>query len=69
MHSFLYKMTRLHWKLEEAIRSERRRRFPDDLRLLRLKKVRLQVKDRLRKGFVNNGFPLPTPVLSQRVSI
>ncbi|WP_233431890.1 DUF465 domain-containing protein [Sphingobium indicum] len=40
-------MTRLHWKLEEEIRRELKRRFPDSLRLLRLKKVRLQVKDRL----------------------
>ncbi|EPR17714.1 hypothetical protein M527_15380 [Sphingobium indicum IP26] len=47
MNSFLYKMTRLHWKLEEEIRRELKRRFPDSLRLLRLKKVRLQVKDRL----------------------
>lgn len=63
MNSFLYKMTRLHWKLEEEIRSEHRRRFPDNLRLLRLKTVRLQVKDRLREGFLKNGFPLTTPVL------
>ncbi|WP_409372967.1 DUF465 domain-containing protein [Sphingobium herbicidovorans] len=37
----------MHAKLEEEIRGELRRRFPDNMRLLRLKKVRLQVKDRL----------------------
>lgn len=47
LNSFLYKLTRLHGKLEEEIRSELNRRFPDSLRLLRLKKVRLRVKDRL----------------------
>ena len=47
MNFFLYKMTRLHGKIEEEIRSELKRRFPDNWRLLRLRKVRLQVKDRL----------------------
>ncbi|WP_327753686.1 YdcH family protein [Sphingobium sp. SJ10-10] len=47
LNTFLYKLTRLHGQLEEEIRSELKRRFPDSLRLLRLKKVRLHVKDRL----------------------
>ncbi|WP_443020056.1 DUF465 domain-containing protein [Sphingobium sp. Cam5-1] len=47
LNRLLYKLTRLHAKLEEEIRGELRRRFPDNMRLLRLKKLRLQVKDRL----------------------
>ncbi|GAY20615.1 DUF465 domain-containing protein [Sphingobium fuliginis] len=40
-------MTRRHGQLEEEIRRKLKRRTPDNLRLLRLKKARLQVKDRL----------------------
>ncbi|QPI75626.1 DUF465 domain-containing protein (plasmid) [Sphingobium sp. Cam5-1] len=47
MKSFPYKMTRLHGQLEEEIWRELKRRTPDNLRLLRLNKVRLHVKDRL----------------------
>ncbi|WP_334654889.1 DUF465 domain-containing protein [Sphingomonas panaciterrae] len=46
--SFLrYKLTQLHARLDEQIRSELTRRAPDTFRLLRLKWLRLQVKDRL----------------------
>lgn len=47
MSNFTYNLTRLHARLDEEIRAELRRRFPDGLRLLRLKKLRLMVKDRL----------------------
>ena len=52
LNRLLYKLTRLHAKLEEEIRGELRRRFPDNMRLLRLKKLRLQVKDRLDQAQV-----------------
>lgn len=46
--SFLrYNLTRLHERLDEQIRTELKRRVPDSLRLLRLKTLRLRVKDRL----------------------
>jgi len=46
--SFLrYKLTQLHARLDEQIRTELTRRAPDTFRLLRLKWLRLQVKDRL----------------------
>ncbi|WP_301075806.1 DUF465 domain-containing protein [Sphingomonas sp.] len=46
--SFLrYNLTRLHARLDEQIRTELKRRVPDSFRLLRLKRLRLQVKDRL----------------------
>jgi hypothetical protein len=37
----------IHKRLDEEIRRELRRRFPDTIRLLRLKKLKLAVKDRL----------------------
>lgn len=47
MPTSTYRLTRIHSSLDEAIRSETRRRLPDSLRLLRLKKMKLAVKDRL----------------------
>jgi hypothetical protein len=37
----------IHRRLDEEIRFELKRRFPDAIRLLRLKKLKLAVKDRL----------------------
>jgi hypothetical protein len=42
-----YRLTHIHRRLDEAISSETARRLPDSLRLLRLKRLRLAVKDRL----------------------
>ena len=42
-----YRLTTIHQRLDEAIRDETKRRIPDSMRLLRLKKLRLAVKDRL----------------------
>ena len=47
MSAATYRLTRIHSSLDEAIRNEARRRLPDSLRLLRLKKMKLAVKDRL----------------------
>ena len=47
MSSSTYRLTRIHSSLDEAIRKEARNRWPDSLRLLRLKKMKLAVKDRL----------------------
>jgi len=47
MSSATYRLTRIHRSLDEAITREMRRRLPDAFRLLRLKKLRLAVKDRL----------------------
>jgi hypothetical protein len=47
MNAFLYKMTVLHRRLDGEIRRELSRKFPNHFRLLRLKKLRLAVKDRL----------------------
>ena len=42
-----FRLTRIHRNLDDAIRSEMRRRLPDSLKLLRLKRLKLAVKDRL----------------------
>lgn len=47
MSALIYKMTVVHSKLDEEIRRELKRRFPNSIRLLRLKKLRLAIKDRL----------------------
>jgi hypothetical protein len=45
----LDRLRTLHRRLDEEIRSEAKRRFPDGLRLRRLKKFKLAVKDRLAR--------------------
>ena len=47
MPIFSHKLTQLHAQLDEQIRVEMKRRMPDTLRLFRLKRLRLDVKDRL----------------------
>lgn len=47
MSSSTYRLTHIHRRLDEAIASETSRRLPDSLKLLRLKTLRLAVKDRL----------------------
>lgn len=47
MSSTAYRLTHIHRRLDEAITRELSRRLPDSLKLLRLKKLRLAVKDRL----------------------
>lgn len=47
MSAATYRLTRIHRQLDDAIAEEMKRRRPDSLRLLRLKKLKLAVKDRL----------------------
>jgi hypothetical protein len=48
MNSIIYRLTVIHRRLDDEIRRELKTRFPDSFRLLRLKKLRLAVKDRLQ---------------------
>lgn len=48
MTSQIFRLLGQHQRLDEAVRREQRRRLPDTLRLQRLKKLKLAVKDRLR---------------------
>jgi uncharacterized protein len=47
MSSTTYRLTQIHRSLDEAIRKEMCARVPSSLKLLRLKKMKLAVKDRL----------------------
>lgn len=47
----LHGLTMRHRRLDDEIRDELKRPFPDSLRLLRLKRMRLAVKDRLHRLF------------------
>lgn len=47
MSNSTYRLSVIHRNLDEAIRRELKRRLPDSLKLLRLKKLKLAVKDRL----------------------
>ena len=47
MNPFIYRLTVVHHRLEDEIRRELSRRLPDSMRLLRLKKLKLAIKDRL----------------------
>jgi hypothetical protein len=42
-----YRLSVIHRRLDDEIRRELKRRMPDAMRLLRLKRLRLMVKDRL----------------------
>lgn len=55
MSAFMYRLSVIHHKLDEEIRRELKRRAPDRIRLLRLKKLRLAVKDRLAGHFRRPG--------------
>ncbi|MBV9881832.1 MAG: DUF465 domain-containing protein [Sphingomonadaceae bacterium] len=47
MNYIFYRLTAIHHRLDEEIKRELRRHAPSWVRLLRLKKLRLAVKDRL----------------------
>lgn len=47
MNKLTYRLTAIHRRLDDEIRSELSRRMPDSIRLLRLKKLKLAIKDRL----------------------
>lgn len=42
-----YRLTQLHRNIDDQIRFELKRSSPNSIRLLRLKKLRLMIKDRL----------------------
>ena len=42
-----FRLLEMHQRIDEALRRELRRRWPDPFRVVRLKKLKLHVKDRL----------------------
>ena len=55
MKAFIYRLTMVHRFLDDEIRGELKRRFPNPIKLLRLKKLRLAVKDRLTRRLAPAG--------------
>lgn len=51
MNAFIYRLSVIRWKLDDEIRRELKRRSPNGIKLLRLRKLRLAVKDCLQRGF------------------
>lgn len=49
MNTMMFRLSMIHRKLDDEIRRELKRRVPDTIRLLRLKKLRLAIKDRLHR--------------------
>lgn len=49
MNVFNYRLTRAHSKVDSEIKREQKQRVPDLWRLLRLKKLRLVIKDRMHR--------------------
>ena len=49
MNALNYRLLLVHSKVDAEVHREHKRRFPDALRLLRLKKLRLAIKDRIHR--------------------
>ncbi|MCW3798019.1 YdcH family protein [Sphingomonas sp. BN140010] len=49
MHPRMYRLIEAHSRIDHALREEQRRRRPDDVRLTRLKKLKLRVKDLMHR--------------------
>ncbi len=49
MNALVYRLSIIHRRLDDEIRRELKHRFPNSIRLLRLKKLKLAVKDRLHR--------------------
>lgn len=47
MRPRFFRLLEIHQRIDDALRSELRRRWPDPLAVIRLKKLKLRVKDRL----------------------
>jgi hypothetical protein len=43
----LFRLLEMHQRIDEALRRELRRPWPEPFRIIRLKKLKLRVKDRL----------------------
>nr|WP_294850464.1 DUF465 domain-containing protein [uncultured Sphingomonas sp.] len=49
MSARLYRLTEIHQRIDDALRHEQRRRFPDGIEMVRLKKLKLRAKDLMHK--------------------
>lgn len=49
MNPRLYRLIETHQRIDQALRHEQRRRLPDSIRLVQLKKLKLRVKDLIHR--------------------
>lgn len=49
VHPRLYRLIETHQRIDNALRQEQRRRWPDPLRLTQLKRLKLRVKDLIHR--------------------
>ena len=49
MNPRLYRLIETHQRIDDALRREQRRRWPDAFQILRLKKLRLRAKDLIHR--------------------
>mgnify|MGYP002777091977 FL=1 len=49
MNPRLYRLIETHQRIDRALRHEQRRRWPDSMRLIALKKLKLRVKDLIHR--------------------
>lgn len=55
MKALFYRLTHLHTEIDGQIRYEMTGRSPDQFRLMRLKRLRLAIKDRLARVMVDRS--------------
>ena len=49
MSSRLFRLTEIHQRIDDALRHEQKRRFPDLFRTMKLKKLKLRTKDLIHR--------------------
>ena len=49
MKALIYRLLLVHSRLDAEVRREHKRKFPDSMRLYRLKKLKLAIKDRMHR--------------------
>lgn len=49
MKELIYRLLLVHSRLDAEVRREHKRQFPNSLRLFRLKKLKLAIKDRMHR--------------------
>lgn len=49
MSSRLFRLTEIHQRIDDALRREQKRRFPDLFRTMKLKKLKLRTKDLIHR--------------------
>ena len=56
MNPRLYRLIETHQRIDDALRREQRRRWPDAFQIMRLKRLRLRAKDLIHR-FTRRAIP------------